>query len=259
MPRFEPYIAIHSLGGPVQGDDKEAYADFLDFLLQQGVSFYSGKFRDDTEEVLRENFEERIGRSLFGNTYTAPFLTFPNLPVRGADLWLGTWSKEQTRSLRMNISGNDGISPKDFDALGEYLAALVLAVHRKLGAAVTVIESSERALAPYNPKTMPLWVGWQTLYSEAVQKKYGLSDSTLFPRGISATTAGTDLVVRHTVPFSEHILRGWDASQQVFWAGMKGRLLRKPGKYLLPPKDGETFIVEDVDEESGTISLKPLS
>lgn len=262
MSRFEPYIVIHSLGGPVQGDDKTAYADFLNFLLQQReqeVSFFCGKFRDDAVNALAMSFTQEEKGDFFGNTYCYVGLTFPNLSVQFAGLWLGTWTKEQTRSVRMNIFGTDGIASKDFDALSEHLTNLALAVHRKLGAMATVIESSERALAPYNTKTMPLWAGWYAVYGETVQKKYGLAKTAEFPEGISSTKAGADLVVRHSVPFSQHILKGWSPEQYTFWQGVGGKLLRKPGKYKLPPKDGETYIVDAVDEKSGAMLLKPYS
>ncbi len=256
--RFEPYVVIHVLGVPLGGDDRAAYADFLNFLLQQGVSFYWGKFRDDVIGALHEGFRQDERASLFGNAYVDVGLTFPNLPVQLAGLWLGTWHKEQTRSLRINLFGNDEISHADFDSLGEYLADLALRFHQKLGAMVTVMESSERALAPYNTKTMPLWVGWHAVYGEAVQRKYHVQEATAFPAGITMTRVNSDLVVRHSMPFSEHILKGWGSEQHSFWKTMGGRVLRKPGAYKLSPKDGETFIVDEVDEKGDIVHLSPL-
>lgn len=256
--RFEPYIVIHTLGAPLEGDDRAAYADFLNFLLTQGVLFYWNKFPNDIARALEGGFYDDEKGDFFGNTYLHVGLTFPNLPVRGAELWLGTWHREKSRAIRINLFGTDGISSADFDSLGIYLTGLSLLIHQKLGAMLTIMESSERALASYNPKTIPLWVGWHTIYGEAVQKKHGLSPAMPFPAGITASHINRDLMVRHSVSFSEHILKGWNAEQQNFWKSTGGRLLRKPGAYTLPPKDGETYIVDEVDEKGNIVRVKPL-
>lgn len=245
MPRkIEPNLHTYVLGVSLDGDDRSAMLELLQWIKQFGLiptaHIGATTTTDDPELIVKEYYSEYKPDPEFpkakhnsDSNFICSLRVPWNIPdATHVDLDIDSWENRTKLTVHISVTTRpSAMSRTDisaYDPIAEGIADFSLALHQRLEAKLTVSEGwGGRIPTPYNEKTAPLWVGWYSIYGKELQAKYGLKDS-FPPPSIVREERGDDLMFYSTRLLSEHLLNGWSPDDVKFWQKIGGRLLRKP-------------------------------
>lgn len=223
-------FSIVSLGSVKSGSNEEMASHLVKFFKEQKLN---PKYQDktDIETIVKECMIPHNGAWGLDYWFTCPLYlnwnTAPKDLFAEAQIYFFTDSRQY--GVRLNFIPPDWVSKRtDYDSFAQEFGELAIEIHKKCEDVVTIVDRNSTRLGsgPYNLETLPMWIGWYSVYNQKIADKYKLKDlaNTQY---VDIHKDDSGYIIRSTKPWSEYKRYGWDDASKSFLTSSGGRLLKK--------------------------------
>lgn len=205
-----------------QGGQKLAALNFLTWLEREGYQPRIHRINDPKVMVEDQwnRQKEHGGLALGKYDIWMPIMIDPkwNQPKDTFfDCQLCFFSRGEQFKVRVNIIPPGYVKKRtDYDELVKRVCDFACGIHQVIDAAVTVVDRNRTQLggSPYNFNTLPMHVGWYSIYNSVVSKKHGLqSHQNYLPNTLKLKQIKGDIHLSTTKPWSEYYRYGWNEDE----------------------------------------------
>lgn len=217
-------FSIISQGAKVkQKEQKPAAVGFLTWLKKEGYQ-PSIHIISDPEAMVEDHWNRQREHA-----EVSPYIKYDvRMPIVIEPGWnqpkdtffdcqLCFFNRGEQFKVRVNIIPPGQVKKRtDYDELAKKVCDFACGIHQVIDAAVTVVDRNRTLLggSPYNFNTLPMHVGWYSIYNLAISKKHGLqSHQNYLPNTLQLKQIEGDIHLSATKPWSEYYRYGWNEDE----------------------------------------------
>jgi len=223
-------LTIVAMGALRSKDSRSTAIDFINWLKEQNLnpSAQQGHLTK-TEDIV--GLLWNLDFSKYGSEHEVDFKfnanwNQPEKTYLGGGLYFHTNSDQY--SVRINILPPMRVqSRSDYDGLAKKITSFAEEVHKKIKAKVTVVDKNSTALGSkaYNLHTLPLWIGWYSVYDPEMWSKHKITDKILTLNDLKIIDEEKIVIMHSTKGWSEYHRYGWNDETKNYLKSFGGRLL----------------------------------